>query len=263
MTMSAGEIIIRTSGEISEAECDEAREKIGHLRALAGRPLLFVRVELRMEPDPARQRPAIAKATLDVGGRVVRAHVASTSIRDAIDLLQARLRQQLERVSHHHESKKLRARGDEWHHATPRAIRPSHFPRPAEDRELVRHKSFAVAEATPDEAAWELDLMDLDFYLFVNLHTGEDNVLVRDPDAPSTYELIERDATCDLQEQVATIRPSAIRPAVMDVAEATALLDLANEPFVFFFDREVDRGHVLYRRYDGHYGLIIPADEPT
>src|SRR5690606_19588023 len=38
-------------------------------------------------------------------------------------------------------------------------------------------------------------------------------------------------------------------------------LDMTGEPYVFFEDPETGRGAVAYRRYDGHYGVIVPADE--
>ena len=37
------------------------------------------------------------------------------------------------------------------------------------------------------------------------------------------------------------------------------LLDEGDEPFVFFAEPDTSRGQVLYRRFDGHYGLITPA----
>lgn len=36
--------------------------------------------------------------------------------------------------------------------------------------------------------------------------------------------------------------------------------NITDDGLVFFRDRRSGRGHVLYRRYDGHYGLIEPAD---
>jgi hypothetical protein len=42
------------------------------------------------------------------------------------------------------------------------------------------------------------------------------------------------------------------------VSEAIGLIDLAAEPFVFFANATTGRGNVVYRRYDGHYGLITP-----
>ena len=50
---------------------------------------------------------------------------------------------------------------------------------PVEHRELVRRKTFAVGEMTPDEAVFDLELLDHDFYLFKSRETGEDNVDVR------------------------------------------------------------------------------------
>jgi hypothetical protein len=44
------------------------------------------------------------------------------------------------------------------------------------------------------------------------------------------------------------------------VDDAIELLNLSDEPFVFFVDASSGRGAVLYRRYDGHYGLVSPND---
>jgi hypothetical protein len=35
------------------------------------------------------------------------------------------------------------------------------------------------------------------------------------------------------------------------------------QPFLFFLDRERNRGALLYHRYDGHYGLIAPPGPAT
>jgi len=32
-----------------------------------------------------------------------------------------------------------------------------------------------------------------------------------------------------------------------------------DSPFLFFIDSLSSRGAVIYKRYDGHYGLITPA----
>ncbi|MRH92604.1 hypothetical protein GFY24_35165 [Nocardia sp. SYP-A9097] len=43
----------------------------------------------------------------------------------------------------------------------------------------------------------------------------------------------------------------------LEMDGAVARLELTGWPFVFF--RDHGRSHVLYHRYDGHYGLITPA----
>jgi ribosome-associated translation inhibitor RaiA len=257
-------VVVEARGKVSDAERAYARAKVDHLRTTASRPVLYARVVLQAETNPARERPAVAKGELDVNGRLVRAHVASGTLFAAIDLMESRLRQGLERLAHHEESKHLRSRGPgehEWQHRRSAPARPPYFPRPVEEREVVRRKTFAVGEATPDEAVFDLELLDLDFYLFENLETGADNVVTRATGAG--YELIEPFAECSLEEHAADIRPSAIRPVAMSIDEARSHLDLGDEPFVFFIDPDSGRGRLLYRRFDGHYGLIVPVDEAS
>jgi hypothetical protein len=181
---------------------------------------------------------------------------------EAIDLLEARLRRRLERYAHQAEARHLRLRGKdahEWRHGDEPTSRPPYFPRPVADRQVVRHKTFAIGEMTPDEAVFDLELLDHDFYLFRNRETGEDNVIARSEGAG--YELFEPGARCSLVDAFALIRPSATRPPTITVADAEQLLDLGELPFVFFMDPRRGRGRVLYRRYDGHYGLIVPAED--
>ena len=258
----AESVVVETRGEVSDAERAYAREKVSRVGAMVPGPVLYARVDLKAEANPSQERPAVAKAEVDVNGRLVRAHVASETMLAAIDLMESRLRQGLERLVHHDESKRLRHRNPgehEWQHGRPAPVRPPHFARPVEEREVVRHKTFSVGEATPDEAVFDLELLDLDFFLFKNLETGADNVITR---ATGTgYELIEPFPECSLEEHAAEITPSGIRPVSLGIDDAVSHLDLGDEPFVFFLDPDCGRGRVLYRRFDGHYGLIVPADE--
>ncbi len=256
------QVVVQARGEVSAAERAYAQDKVEHLLPLAPGPVLFARVELVEHADPARERPAFAKAELDVNGRLVRAHIAAATMFEAVDLLEARLRERLDRFAHHEEAKHLRARGrgeHEWHHGDWAPARLSYFPRPAGEREIVRHKTFAVGEMTPDEAAFDLELLDHDFYLFKNLETGEDNVLARSEG--DGYELLEPSTSSSLAATAAPIRHRATRPPRLSTEEAVDLFDQGVEPFVFFVDPEDGRGRILYRRYDGHYGLITPAEE--
>ncbi len=45
----------------------------------------------------------------------------------------------------------------------------------------------------------------------------------------------------------------------MDVDEAMMQMDLVNDSFLVFTNSRTDRVNVLYRRKDGHYGLIQPS----
>jgi ribosome-associated translation inhibitor RaiA len=243
--------------ELGEQVKEHALEVLLGVARHAPRPVLHARMTLRLHHDPARERPAVAKASLDVGGRPVRAHVAASAMLEAIDLLEQRLRRNLEDLdevtrARRHETG-IEPPG-EWRHGSLPTARPEYFPRPPEERELIRRKSFALSALTPEEAALELQVLDYDFHLFTNTETDEENVVYRRPDG--TIALVQI-------TPLPAGRPSAfpVEPApapVLLVEDAVARLNLSGERFVFFVDPATRRGNLLYRRYDGHYGLIEP-----
>jgi hypothetical protein len=206
--------------------------------------------------DPARERPALAKAELDIDGKIVRAHAEAETMAAAVDALQARLRHRLDRFRHRAEAQHLRHRGDgSWRHGDAVEARATYFPRPADDRRIVRRKTFAVDAVTPEEAALDLEALDHDFYLFRNVRTQTDNVIHRVGE--DRYELLEPTAAHDT---TTGIEPSTVHAATLATDAALEVLDLGGEPFVFFIDVETGRGAVVYRRYDGHYGLVVASD---
>ena len=147
---------------------------------------------------------------------------------------------------------------DEWRHGDLPAPRPRYFPRPVDEREVVRRKTFALAPITVDEAAFDLDQLGHDFYLFTELQTGADSVLRRRDDGE--FELLCASATTpDLAHAAAPIHLRQGAVVESTVEEAEERLDVTDEPFVFFRSAENGRGNVLYRRRDGHYGLIVTA----
>lgn len=260
MAQSVGEVQVQGRGALRAADREYAREKVGHVLRLATGTVLFARVDLTLHADPARDRPAFAKAEVDVDGRVVRAHAAGTTVAEAVDLLEARLAERMEQAAHTEESRHLRHRGrDEWHHGDPAAPRPAWYPRPAEEREVVRHKTFAVGASTPDEAVLDLEQLDHDFYMFRNADTDDDNVLARTATGYELHTVAGRPWT---GSATAPVTPARVAAVSRTLAQAEEVLDEADVPFVFFVDPVDRRGRVLYRRYDGHYGLIVPADGP-
>ncbi len=227
------DVVLQSRGDVSVGERGYAREKMSRIRELAPGPVLFTRVELMLEPDPARDRRASAKAEFDLSGSVVRARAAATTMFAAVDALEGRIRQQFERRTQRDRSKALRLRGDSetaWRHGAMPTLRPPWFPRPAEERTIVRRKTFGVSALTVDDAVANLELLDHDFYLFRNSGTGEDNVVARSPDGG--YELIEPSRCSSSERVVGPVRPSALVPAVMTTDGAVELLNLGDEPFV-------------------------------
>jgi hypothetical protein len=252
--MAAEDVVVHCQGEVSTVDREYGREKILHLMGEAWRPVLFAGLELSLAGDPARERPAEAKARIDVSGRLVRAHVAAETMREAVDLLDARLRHLFERARTRTDDEMLRHRSEAWHHGDMTSPRPPYFPRPADERDVVRHKTFAPTRITPEEAVAEAILMDYDFFLFENADNGTDCVVSR---VDGTWQLTCPESAPDEASPVPATGPGAI---VRDIDDARGLLDISGDAFVFFIDSSSGRGSVIYRRYDGNYGLIAAKE---
>lgn len=253
-------IVMSAVGDVGEDAKAYAQDRVARLLEMLREPVLFARVKLAKEADPARDRRAVAQATLDVNGDLVRAHVAAHTMPEAVDRLQGRLRDLLDHRAQHRERlarSRSVAEPGEWRHGDPPAARPAYFERPLEERQLVRHKTFAVDELTPDEALFDMEQLDFDFYLFVDLASGADAMIERSVDG--SY-VLERLVAVDVDPGPTAVLlkvPGTAAP-VLTVDEAIERLNAGGEPHVFFANAATGRGNVLYRRYDGHYGLIVP-----
>jgi ribosome-associated translation inhibitor RaiA len=254
-------VVVVTQGEVTDAEVEYAVRRIETVLDHLGGPLLFARLKLARAADPARERPATAQATLDLGGEVVRAHVAAADVRAAADLVQQRLRSQLQHRAQHRQARRHRTgtpAPGEWRHGDRPRHRPDVVERPVDERQLVRHKSFTTEELTPDEAAFDLSQLDHDIHLYRDLATGDDTVLEQREDG--RFELTRlHPADADLGPVAVDLVVSDLTPPTLTVDQALALLDELDRPHLFFRNAETRRGNVVYRRFDGHYGLLSPA----
>lgn len=220
-----------------------------------------VRVRLGTHRDPAVHFPVVAQVNLDLGGVPVRAQARAATAREALVQLQARLRNQLERAGHP-------PGGDEpnWRHPRPAKPWVAAYPRAAETRRIVRYKPCRLAPLGVDEAVHVLECMDYDFHLFTEIGTGQDSVLYRA--GACGYRLAQ--LRPDLPHLAAhTVAVSCYdRPAPrLDAGTAVELLGMTEVCFLFFAATDPRagqaggspagcRGAVLYRRFDGHYGLL-------
>src|SRR2546422_84469 len=89
--LTATDVRVVTRGPLPTQTGDYVREKIIELERQSPVPILHVRVRLTHPSYPAVSRPLQAQATLDVHGRVLRAHVTAASPWHAVDLLRDRL----------------------------------------------------------------------------------------------------------------------------------------------------------------------------
>ena len=185
MAMQTLQVQTEAHGAVSGLATAVAVRKVRLLLRIAPGPVLFARVKLTMAADPAVLWPTIAQVSLDLNGRLIRAQATGSDLHEAVNRMTGRLRIQLERTARNWAA----TRGGkpvplphEWRHQTLPSPRTPCFPRPPEERKIIRHKAYALARQSPEEASTELELLDYDFYLFTERATGQDSVLYRTAD---------------------------------------------------------------------------------
>lgn len=166
---------VQVAGAHTDALLTEARERVrAAIRQHAGRPVLHARVRITRDGGP--DRPVVAQANIDLDGRLVRAQVHARTDREALELLEERLRNRMQHASRtvgNWEDRRGRGAlsmagpqpGDErteWRHGDLPTRRGPSYPRPPAERQIIRHKSFTVAEWGIDEAAFDMETLDYD-----------------------------------------------------------------------------------------------------
>ncbi len=240
---------IELRGGISEVDIEHLLDRLQRVvrpfadRLIDSQALLTV----RHDRDPGAQ--ARVRVTLRAKGETIRAEAYAGSIAEAITDVDARLHKQLEQRVR---SAKNDPRGrehepGEWRHGNMRSASSHRFERPPEEREIVVKKSPTTALASRDEARWDRFMLDYDFFLFVDADTERDFLLT----------IVKPDGTDEPTERFVDVADAP----TATLAEARSWLDQTGDDYHFFADDETGRGAVIYRRYDGHYGLLTPSDD--
>ena len=154
-----------------------AEEKIGHLDHYIDHGILDAHVTLRTE-----RNDQIVDVVLNLRHYLIKAEERSTSMYASIDLVRDRLEQQIRkyktrrRERHHRQNGKvLTANGG----AMPEDVEVETFEDVGAAPRIVRTKQFAVKPMDADEAIDQMELLDHDFFVFVNAETEQDNVLYK------------------------------------------------------------------------------------
>ncbi|MFZ8997807.1 MAG: sigma 54 modulation/S30EA ribosomal C-terminal domain-containing protein [Ilumatobacteraceae bacterium] len=176
---------VSSAGDVTDLEWNTAVDEIGAVLDRTDADILHATIRLERVGDPARERGAIASAMVDLDGVPVRARGEAADMDEAIHRLAARLRDRLRHLADRRLA--VRHRGaehvpGEWRHGDRPTERARFFERPVDEREIVRRTTFAPAEATVEEAIFDLESLDHEFHLFTDLATGHDAVVRRGED---------------------------------------------------------------------------------
>lgn len=254
-------IVYQTFGPVPAEALTEAEAMMAALAEAAPRPILFAKVKVNHDDDRSPGQRSVVQATMDVSGVVLRAQAAGTTALNALGVVADRMERRVRRLS------ERRAKADKRPPSTPRGTwrsgdlptrRPEFYDRPPEERMVVRRKTYSPAARIPvSEALFDLDVLDYRFFLFTDeaddkatiVYEADGGVAIRKIDgSPSNETMLRPDVDVD-----ETPAPT------IGVDEAVSRLNMSNMPFIFFQDAENKLSSVLYRRYDGHYGLIVPS----
>ena len=165
--------------EINEAVKERINQKLEQInRHLPG--VTKAEVELTSETTRSHQDRIVAEATLEVGGTILRAEQRGPNTNAAINAMVDALDHQLKRY-------KSRAyRSERSKQNVPlRAQEAEELARPSEDFEgqvlphgdVVRIKQFQMDPMTVEEAAFQMQLLGHNFYMFFNADSGQYNVI--------------------------------------------------------------------------------------
>lgn len=244
-------VVVQTVGEVLDSARDYVRTQVqGFLRRLPSDPS-SAKVKLTAFTVAGVRWPALVQANLCLDDHLIRAQTAAGYFQEASHLLRMRLGEQLARLASSGTPRP-------WPAPTHRVQRPEFADLPGQDREIVRRKAFALRRCTPDQAALTMDLMDYDFHLFIDAETGQDSVICRV--GPTGYRLARLASMAPPSTPVTVPLTIDVHPVqTLTPAEAVQRLNATELPFRFLRDPDTGRGAVVYRRYDGHYGLIAPV----
>ncbi len=258
---STTELNYHTKGPVPESMRDEASATVEKLASMAPRPIIFARVKVTVDDDRNPDESAVVQGTIDVSGELIRAQAAAEAPLQALRIVEQRLERRLSRLAERREQQNERppfTPEGEWRSGDLPSKRPGYFDRPPEEREIIRRKTYPSEERiSVEEAVFDLDVLDYRFFLFTDVSDGTPSVVY------------ERDGDVLLRRIDGSRPPEDALRISIDVNETPApsisaedaieRLGLSDEAFIFFQDSEEETPRVLYRRYDGHYGLVEPA----
>lgn len=237
------DIGVETVGDVTGQACEAIRAQVvAFLREVPYR-VGPARVKLTALARRGSAVSVLAQANVVLADQPVRTQVAASSFAEAALSLRTRLHRQAARLA--------------------RPDRPRDWPESASSQpvvaghegKIVRHKRFALLPIRPDAAALTMDLLDYDFHLFVDADTGSDAMLYRV--GPTGYRLARISGMAPPTRPVVVPLTIHVYPVPdLTPAQAVVRLEETEVPFRFFRDPATGRGSVLYRRFDGDYGLI-------
>ena len=152
---------------------------VKHFQNITGK----VDVHLSVARNSRIERKHKAEVTVFANGTVIRAQEGSENLYASIDMVADKIARQLRKYKEKHLAKKAHANVRQEIAESAESEELLEIDELNSDRnpelpsEVVRSKYFAMPPMTPEAALEQLQLVDHDFYMFLNSETNEINVI--------------------------------------------------------------------------------------
>ena len=169
--------------KVSESLKTYVQEKIGRLTKYYDR-IRTAEVELVYQDNKSAEESQRVEVTLNANGTMFRCEEASISMYASIDIAAEKLERQLKRYK-----ERMVGRGRKTKREVPEIDTEPVMDFPDPEAEIVKVKRFAVKPMTPDEATMQMEMLNHNFFVFLNPETEQVNVIYKRGDG--NYGLIE------------------------------------------------------------------------
>jgi ribosome-associated translation inhibitor RaiA len=242
-------LVLHTAGPVPGTARDQVRELVNQLIEMAPRPVWHAKVKIKSDRNRETTERSLAQASLDVSGVTIRAESAGQDTSHALQSLAASLEAKLDHLD------------DAG--ATPRPRDRPHFVDVEPDQRVIaRHKTCSnMDHIDTDQAIDRLAEMGYRFYLYTDTADDKTTVIAEAGDEETTLQKV--DGSFPDGSQRPGVRAIVGPPPIRSISDAVAELNETGRDHFFFRDLDGDDASVLYRRYDGHYGLLVEANLPV
>ncbi|MDQ3065725.1 MAG: ribosome-associated translation inhibitor RaiA [Actinomycetota bacterium] len=160
--------------EVNDSIRSYAAEKLDRIDKQLPEPTQ-IEVELTLETNPSIADDHVAEATVWTKGSTLRVRERSAGFESSIDQLVDKLERQVKRYREKRSRRETGRRASVNGHSSD----PPAFSGEQLNTMIVKSKQFDLQPLTPEEATVELELIGHDFFVFVNIESGQQNVVYR------------------------------------------------------------------------------------
>ena len=242
-------LVLHTVGPVPGSARDQVRELVNRLIEKAPRPVSYAKVKIKSDGDREPAERSLAQATLGVSGTTFRAESSGEGPSGALTSLEARLEEKLTHI-------------DQPGTAPRQSDRPHFVDVDPEQRVIARHKTCSrIDQIDTDEAIARLSDLDYRFYLFTDIADDKTTMVADAGGEETTIQKI--DGSFPDGSERPGVRAVVGPPPKRTIQDAVGELNGTGRDHLFFRDLDGEDPSVLYRRYDGHYGLLVEANLPS